>query len=169
MIKFIKRHWDYLIFSFFCVSIAAWFLEILYSLVIRCKFVLPGTLAGPWCPVYGTTFLALLLFVQKKDNPVYNFVKILVIASIVEYLASFISGEIYHHVIWDYSDRFMNINGRICLGMSFLFTILGYIMIYYLEPWLRRIYVNLGRKVSKINLVFISCFLFDIFINIFFI
>ena len=118
MKKFINRYWEYMIFSFFCISISAWFLEIIFSLVVRGKLVSPGTLSGPWCPVYGTTFLFLLLLIEKKDSPIYNFVKIFVIASIVEYLASFISGEIFHNVIWDYSGRFLNINGRICFYYS---------------------------------------------------
>lgn len=169
ILKIIRRYWEYIIFSFFSVSIAAWFLEILYSFIIRGKFVLPGTLSGPWCPVYGTTLLVLLLFVEKKDHPAYNFVKIFVIATIVEYIASFISGEIFHNVIWDYSERFMNINGRVCLGMSLIFAILGYIMIYAIEPWLRRIYIQMKDKIKIINIFFIGFFLLDIFINIFFI
>lgn len=170
IIKFIKRYWEYLIFSFFFVSIGAWFLEILYSLIVRSKFVLPGgTLTGPWCPVYGITFLVALLFVNKKDNRIYNFIKIFLLATIVEYLASFISGEIFHNVIWDYSNRFMNINGRVCFEMSFLFGILGYFMMYTIEPWLRRVYIGLGNKVKVINSIFVLSFLLDIFINIFFI
>lgn len=167
--KFIYRYWKYIIFSFFVVSIGAWLLEILYSLVVRAKFVLPGTLSGPWCPVYGTTFLMLLLFIKRKDNPVCNFIKIFVIASIVEYLASFISDEIFHNVIWDYSHRFVNINGRVCFGMSFLFGILGYLMMYYVEPWVRRIFLFLDCKITVINFLFVTLFLLDILINIFFI
>lgn len=169
MIKFVFRYWRYIIFSFFISSIGSWFLEILYSLVIRKKFVLPGTLLGPWCPVYGTTFLFLLLLIDKKDKHLYNFLKIMLIATIIEYTASFISGEIFHNVIWDYRDCFMNINGRVCLGMSFLFGILGYIMVYYLEPLIRRLYIRLKPKISIINIIFIGLFLLDILINIFYI
>ena len=168
-IKFIKRYFDYLVFSFFSVSIGAWFIEILYSLIFRLKFVLPGTLTGPWCPIYGTTFLLLLFLVENKDNRIYNFIKIFLIATIVEYISSYISGEIFHNVIWDYSDRILNINGRVCLEMSFIFAIVGYIFMYYLEPFLRRKYIDLGRKVKVMNTICVSLFLFDIFINIFFI
>lgn len=169
MMKFIKKNWEYVIFSFFFVSISCWFIEILFSLIFRSKLVLPGTLSGPWCPVYGTTFLALLLFVSKKDDRIYNFVKIFVIATIVEYLASYISGEIFNNVIWDYTGRFLNINGRVCLDMSLIFAIMGYLMMYYIEPVLRRIYIMLGDKAKMLDIILVSCFLLDIFINIFFI
>lgn len=169
MSKFIKRNWEYIVFSFYFVSICSWFIEILYSLIFRFKFVLPGTLSGPWCPVYGTTFIALLLFVNKKDSKVYNFVKIFVIATIIEYLASYISGEIFNNVIWDYTGKFLNINGRVCLGMSLIFAVMGYVMMYYIEPTLRRIYIMLGNKAKIFNVILVICFLLDIFINIFFI
>ena len=95
--------------------------------------------------------------------------KIFVIATIVEYLASYISGEIFNNVIWDYTGRFLNINGRVCLGMSLIFAIMGYLMMYYIEPVLRRIYIMLGDKAKMLDIILVSCFLLDIFINIFFI
>ncbi len=169
MIKFWKRYWQYIIFSFFCVSISAWFLEILYSLILRHRFVLPGTLLGPWCPVYGTAFLALLFFLHPKDHKIYNFMKTFVIVMIVEYLASFLSDRIFHHIIWDYHHYFFNIHGRVCLEMTLLFAIMGYLMMYFVEPILRRISIQLGNRLKIIDMVFVSLFLFDILINIFYI
>lgn len=168
-IKFVKRYFEYLIFSFFSVSICAWLIEIIYSLILRFKFVLPGTLTGPWCPIYGSTFILLLLFVENKDNRIYNFIKIFIIATIIEYISSYISDEIFNNVIWDYSNKFLNINGRVCLEMSLIFAIGGYFLMYYIEPLIRRIYLRLDRKIKVINNIFISVFLLDIFVNIFFI
>ena len=65
--------------------------------------------------------------------------------------------------------RFLNINGRICLGMSFSFGLLGFIMMYRIEPWLRRIYIRFQDRIKIINIIFVSMFFLDIFINIFFI
>ena len=169
MIKFVRRYYEYIIFSFFMVSISTWLLEIFYSLFFRGKLVLPGTLTGPWCPIYGTTFVLLLLFIHLKDHKLLNFIKIFLIATIVEYVSSYISGEIFHHVIWDYSARPFNINGRVCLEMSLLFSAMGYFMMYYLEPSLRRIYIHLGDRTKIWNLIFIIGFFSDILINIFFI
>lgn len=167
MMKFLKRNYNYIIFSFFMVSIGSWFLEILFSLILKEKIVFPGTLSGPWCPIYGTTFLFLLLFIRKKDSKILNFIKVFVIATLIEYISSYISGEIFHHVIWDYTGYFLNINGRVCFEMSMLFGIMGYLMIYFIEPFLRRYYLKLGRKVTKINFLFLILFISDILVNIF--
>lgn len=169
MLKFVKRYFDYIIFSFFFISISAWFLEIIYSLVVRSKFVLPGCISGPWCPIYGVCFLVLLLLVNNKDNRIKNIIKIFLIVTIIEYISSYISGEIFNNVIWDYSGKFLDINGRVCLEMSLIFTIMGYIMLYYIEPWIRRLYIYIGYKVKMINLILASIFIIDILVNIFFI
>ena len=36
--KELKRNYEYVIFSFFMMSIICWFLEMLYSLIVRSKF-----------------------------------------------------------------------------------------------------------------------------------
>lgn len=167
MIQFIKRNFNYLIFSFFFISINSWLIEILFSLIFRSKFVLPGTLSGPWCPIYGGTFILILLLVRKKDPVIYNFIKIFIIASIMEYVISYISGEIFNNVIWDYNQVPFNINGRICLYMSLVFAIMGSISIYYIDPFIRRIYILLGSKIKTINIFFITLFILDILLNIF--
>lgn len=159
--KFIKRNYNYLIFSFFLMSIICWFLEMGYSLIVRGKFVLPGAWYGPYCPIYGLTFLILLAIFRRKDNIVINILKIAFSVTIMEYVISFISGEIFNNVIWDYSDKFLNLNGRVCLEMSTIFTIMGLIMMYMLEPIVRRLYIKLGNYVKYVNIVLSIVFVID--------
>ena len=167
MLKEIKRNYSYYLFSFFFVSISAWFFEVLYSLIFRSKLVNPGTLLGAWCPIYGISFVCFLLLISNKDNRLFNMLKIFIIAFVVEYAASYISGEIFNNVIWDYSNELFNINGRVCLKMTLLFTVAGYFCIYLIEPWLRRIYIKIGRKVKYLNIILIFLFCLDILCNIF--
>ena len=151
--KYLKRDYNYLIFSFFLMSIISWLLEMGYSLVIRGKFVLPGAWYGPYCPIYGLTFLLLLAVFRRKDNIFFNIIKIAITVTVMEYIISFISGEIFNNVIWDYSNKFMNLNGRVCLEMSLMFTIMGTIFMYVFEPLTRRLYLKLGSSVKYVNIV----------------
>ena len=59
----------------------------------------------------------------------------------VEYIASYISGEIFNNVIWDYSEYIFNINGRICLEMSLMFAALGLFIVYFIEPLIYKFYI----------------------------
>ncbi len=159
--KYLKRNYNYLIFSFFLISIACWFLEMGYSLVVRSKLVLPGAWYGPYCPIYGLTFLLLLAVFRKKDNVFLNIIKIAITVTVMEYIISFISGELFNNVIWDYSNKFMNINGRVCLEMSLIFTIMGTIFMYVFEPITRRLYLRLGNSVRYVNIVLIIILIVD--------
>lgn len=157
---------DYLVYIFFTISIFAWFLEILYSLVFRFKLVNPGSLTGPWCPVYGVTSLLLVLIIYKDNHKLLNFIKIYLIATLTEYFASFVCDKLFHRTIWDYSEFFLNINGRICLIMSLVFTLMSFIMIYYVEPLLQKKYNKNENIIHKINIILIILFIIDLVIKI---
>ena len=165
MIKFIKRNYEYLIFSFFVTSFLGWIMEVLYSLVVRHHFTFPGAMLGPYLPIYGGTFVLLILLIRKKDNIIINFIKGGLVASCMEYVISFISGELFNHVIWDYSDKFLNLNGRICLEMSLMFATLAIIFIYIFYPFLRRIYIKIKPYVETFNITLIIIFILDITVN----
>ena len=164
--KFIKRNYNYLLFSFFFMSILAWFLEMGYSLVVREKFVLPGAWYGPYCPIYGLTFILLLAVFRKKDNIIFNILKVAITVTTMEYVISFISGEIFNNVIWDYSNRFLNLNGRVCLEMSTMFTIMGIIILYIFEPITRRLYIRFRDYIKYINIVLSIFLIIDIIITL---
>lgn len=158
-INYIKHNYNYLLFSFFLLSILAWFAEIAFSLIDRNKFVLPGAWYGPYCPIYGLTFLLLLTVFVKKDKTIFNVMKIAIIVTITEYVISFISDIFFNHIIWDYSNMFMNINGRVCLKMSLLFTIAGIIGMYVFLPFSRKIYKKINKTIGKNTFTYINIFL----------
>lgn len=166
MISFIKENKDYLILSFFIVSIMCWIFEIFFSLIDRFKFVVPGAWYGPYCPIYGLAFIIILLVTQKKANLFVNGLKIFIAVSVVEYLISFISSEMFNNIIWDYHNEFLNINGRICLEMSLIFTLFGLVAIYLVDPALRRIYNDFNSKVKIINKACLMILSIDMFIKL---
>lgn len=166
MYKYLKKNNDYYLFSFFLVSIIGYFSEMIYSLLFRDKFVLPGVLYGPWCPIYGITFVLLLILINKRDKKIHNIFKIFIIAVLIEYLASFISDKFFHRIIWNYSKYLFNINGRVCMHMSILFTLSGYLVLYYIEPIIKKIYNFLGKEISIINISLLLLFIFDLFLKV---
>lgn len=165
MIKYVKYNYKYILFLFFFISIFAWGLELLYSTIINNNFSSPGVLFGPWCPIYGITAVFLILFIDIKDKKIHNFFKIFVVAVIIEYISSFLSEKIFNKIIWDYSEFLFNINGRVCLQMSSIFSLLGFIVIYYIEPALKKFYIKLDYETDLINLEFLLLFICDIILT----
>ena len=164
--KYIKKNYNYLLFSFFLFSILFWFLEIGYSLIFRDKFVLPGSWYGPYCPIYGLTFVLLFSIFNHKDGILLNIVKIAITVTSMEYIISYTSEKIFNKLIWNYSNKFLNLNGRICLEMSIIFTITGVIMMYIFVPLTKRIYNKFDYNIKYTNIFLSIVFLLDIIITL---
>lgn len=164
--KYIKDNYNYLLFSFFLVSILFWFVEMGYSLIFRNQFVLPGAWYGPYCPIYGLTFVLLLMVFNKNGNIILNIIKIALTVSIMEYVISFISEKVFNNIIWDYSDKFLNLNGRICLEMSLAFTIAGLIMMYLFVPITEKIYKKHSNIIKYTNIILSIIMIIDIVITL---
>ena len=161
-----KKSFNYLLFCFFLVSIIFWFIEICYSLILRNQFVLPGAWYGPYCPIYGLAFVLILLVFKKKGNVILNILKIAITVTVMEYVISFISEKLYNNIIWDYSERFLNLNGRVCLGMSLLFTITGIFMMYVFEPIIEKLYNKLGKSTKYIIIILSIIMIIDMIITL---
>lgn len=168
MKKIIKKIFDnkeYLIFSFFIISIISWFGELEYGYLIKHRASFPGVLYGPWCPIYGTAFIFLYIFTKNEKNKFYQIISIFITVILVEYFSSFVCEILFKKVAWDYTNYPLDISGRICLHMSLLFTIIGYIFMYYVEPAIKRIF-NKFKNPKYINILFIVLFLIDLTITL---
>lgn len=148
LIDYIKHNKEYIIFCFFIISALGWLLEMSYSLIFRNKLVYPGVLYGPWCPVYGITFVFLLLCINTSNHKVGNIIKIFLIVSFIEYFTSYLCEKLLHRLIWNYSKFPLNINDRICLHMSIIFAFFSYIGITYAEKPLRYLYQQFSHNIN---------------------
>ena len=68
---------------------------------------------------------------------------------------------------WDYSNRFLNINGRICLLYSIFWGFLGILWIKFIYPQFTNILNKMKPKTYKIVAICLTIFLFlDILLTI---
>ena len=86
------------------------------------------------------------------------------IGSITEYVVSFMVEMIMDTRWWDYSDRILNVNGRICLIYSIFWGALTLVLVKYFNPKIDKIIEKIKNKVSlkllKITILIITIFLF---------
>lgn len=84
--------------------------------------------------------------------------------SITEYLVSFVGEKILNTRWWDYSDKFLNINGRISLVYSIFWGVLGLYLLKVINPkvdnFINWIKTKFNDKVLKIFVAITICFLF---------
>lgn len=144
----------YRILAYFAIySVLGYILETLFALVMYGKLESrQGFLYGPVCPIYGVGAVIMILALQKfKKNGYTLFFGGILVGSIVEYLIS-LFGEVFLNVRWwDYSDKFLNINGRICLLYSIYWGVIGIYLMKSLNPSIDKM-INFFR--SQVNLKF---------------
>ena len=141
---------------FVIYSFLGWVMEVIVVLPKEKKFVNRGFLIGPWCPIYGTgTVLMILLLDKYKQDIPALFVMATVVCSILEYLTSYVMEKVFNARWWDYSDRKFNLEGRICLSNAMAFGILGFLVVKIITPAL----LTVINKMS-LNAIYITAGIF---------
>ncbi len=146
---------------FFAISVAGWCVETIYCSIIERKINLNrGFLIGPYIPIYGCGgLLSILLLNRYYDDPLVVYILALVSFSALEYFTSYLMEKLFNARWWDYSHLKYNINGRIELTNSFLFGLMGLVLIYGVNPF----FSNLLKSLSENTLEMIAIILFIIF------
>lgn len=132
-------------FLYFCAaSVAGWVLESTYKSLVERRWVNSGFLSGPFVPIYGFGVLSIALLerlLATAPTPL-RWMAVVLAPSVVEYATSFLLEKVFKLRLWDYSDRPLNLNGRICLAFSACWGVLS-AAIVLAEPnvlaWLARL------------------------------
>ncbi len=133
------------IFIFGCVF--GWIVEVIWSYFKRHMFINHSAVViGPFNTIYGVAclLLTLALYKVKKSDYVKIFVSSFIAGSVIEYVTSFYMEHALGFIPWNYSKKFMHINGRICLIYSIFWGILGI-------AWIKLIYPTLIKVIDKTN------------------
>jgi len=141
---------------FIIYSFLGWLFEVIITYNKKEGFVNRGFLLGPYCPIFGVTALIMIVTLSSIKNYFVLFFTAFVIASIVEYITSYLMEKIFKARWWDYSKEFFNLNGRICLGASILFGVFGISLLKIINPFI------LGN-LSKLNINLINYLFYIIF------
>lgn len=153
----------YLFWIFIIGSVCGWLIEFFFTLIMQHEFINHSALViGPLNIIYGfgACILTILLY-KYQDQELWKIFAISFLGgSILEYICSWGMELFLGFTAWDYSSKFLNINGRICLLYSVMWGFLGIIWIKFIYPWLIR-FIDLwdyqkGRKISIILLVFLA-------------
>lgn len=139
------------ILYFFIYSFVGWLLETSYAYIVLGHFENRGFLIGPICPIYGFGMLILTIGLHKYKG--HN-IKLFFVASIIltyfEYLAGFVLDVIFGLKWWDYSNDFLNINGRVCLSFAFAWGIIALIVVNFIHPFTEKIVDKILGKIPTV-------------------
>lgn len=151
------------ILVFIAGGLAGYIYEVLFCLIIDHELVNRGFLYGPFLPVYAWGALVMaILFRKLKKHPVLIFLLAIIITGTIEYFTGVVMEAIWHRRWWDYTGLFLNINGFVCFRSVFTFAIGGLLLMYLVEPLIRR-FVKRAEPwiINVIIVIFFSLFLVD--------
>ena len=153
-----------LILYFYIYSFLGWVLETIYAFCVLGGFSKRGFLFGPLCPIYGFGAIIMLLFIIKyRDNSIKTFFTSAIVFSVFEYIAGFALEALLKIRLWDYTNDFFNINGRISMLYTLFWGIAGIIFINNIHPFIKKITQKLLNKFNftmQVNIITILTIIF---------
>ena len=144
---------------FFIYSFLGWLIETIYALFVHGYFVKRGFLFEPICPIYG--FGAVLLLIATKKLYKKPFLKFLIAAiafTLFEYIVSFLLEMLFGLRWWDYSNDFLNIQGRVSLLYSIFWGLIGVFLLEKLHPLIEDFIQKVEVKIktnAKLMIVYV--------------
>lgn len=128
-----------------------------------------GLIYGPFSPIYGVGVLIFVFLLGKKNNArnlLKTFLYACLIGGITEYVTGFIADTFFGVKFWDYSDHFLNIQGRTSVPFMLGWGVLGTILMKFIYPkvsnWIEKIPYKIGQPIYIVVLIFLAL---DIFIT----
>lgn len=135
---------NYLLLYYLIYAFIGWLLETFYAASTLGYFVKRGFLYGPLCPIYGWGAIILISGLKKyKSNSLKLFFYSAIVFSVFEYIVGFALDALFCAKWWDYTNDFMNLNGRISIFYTFVWGIIALVFINHIHPFIE-------KKVEKI-------------------
>ncbi len=153
----------HLLLLFFVYSFVGWCIEVTLKYFQYHRFINRGFLTGPVLPIYGTGCALITLSIDglcllSKYESSYGsvFAVSFILCGFVEYMVSYVMEKRFHARWWDYSQKPMNLNGRIWIGNLVLFGLGGVIVVKLANPIILGLLSKLGMKVKVIVVACLS-------------
>lgn len=116
------------LFFFYFYCFAGWCFESVFVSLKSGKWVNRGFMRGPFLTLYGSGAIMMLVVSRPyADNIWLTYVSGVIGATALEYVTGVVMEALFKMRYWDYSERFLNFQGQICLRSSLtwgFFTVL---------------------------------------------
>ena len=141
----------YIFYFFFIIAFIGWIYESCFVSVKNHKLTNRGFLNGPIIPIYGAGGTAIMLATNPfKEDLVLVFLSGMIVASVLEFVTSWLMEKLFHAKWWDYSDWKPNLQGRICLWASLFWGVLSVTMQLFIKPALDKLIGRIPLKEGSI-------------------
>lgn len=148
-------------YNFFIYCFLGWIYESTYVSIKSRKWVNRGFLNGPVIPIYGcaATLLYLAFFNDAMIDLTMSrtavsiliiFFSGMILASLLEFVTSWLMEKLFHARWWDYSNIPLNLQGRICLPVSLFWGLLSVVMAEWIQPLMDQVVSQIPRRAGEL-------------------
>lgn len=129
-----------IIVLFFVYAVIGWLWETAYCSIKDGHWDYRGFLFGPYCPVYGFAVTTILLCTRHvQNNLLLLYVVGVIVATAFEYLASLFLEKVFKLKLWDYSNLWGNLQGRIAPIISLFWGAGVVFLVKWVQPGVQRL------------------------------
>lgn len=144
--SFYEAAWVFFIYSFL-----GWCTEVVFHVVSKGRFINRGFLIGPVCPIYGMGILAVVCALSPlADNLLLLYLGSVLITSAIELALGWLSKQVLHERLWDYSNVPFNLGGYICLEFSLIWGLACLGVVRLVHPAILRVIRWLPRPLGDV-------------------
>ncbi len=144
----------FILMDFYIFAFAGWIYESIFVSVRTGKVVNRGFLVGPILPLYGFGAVTVYVLLRPFSGCAsLLYVMGMLIATVLEYITSWLLEVLFHAKWWDYSEASYNLNGRIALIPSMFWGILSLFMFDVLQPAASFVIKQIPQRYGEVLLV----------------
>lgn len=159
-------------YKYFLIFVIGCMFGFLYETVL-CFFVngciesKQGLIFGPFAPVYGVGAVVYMYFLKDKKSLLGIFLYSTILGGFVEFIYSFLQEVYFGTVSWDYSNYFMNFQGRTSILHAFFWGIIGVafskVIFPFISDLIEKVPITTGKYLTYTLAVFM---IFNIYFSV---
>lgn len=132
---------------FYVYCFFGWVWESCYVSAKKRKLVNRGFLKGPFLPIYGSGALCVLIVtIPVRGNIPLMFLTGMVAATLLEYVTGAVMERLFRVRYWDYTGKFMNVNGYICLGSTICWGVMTVLIVDVVHQYIEKLVFSVDEK-----------------------
>lgn len=148
------------LFFFYFYCFGGWCFESAVVSVKSKKWVNRGFMRGPFLPLYGSgAIMMLVVSMPFQDNILLTYIAGVIGATVLEYVTGVVMETLFQVRYWDYTGKFMNYKGRICLKSSLAWGFLTILMTRVIQRPIESLMYAMPEKVLHYFTVLLTIYI----------
>lgn len=132
---------------FYIYCFLGWVWESAYVSVCHRKLVNRGFLKGPFLPIYGSGAICILVVtIPIRGNIPLMALAGMAAATVLEYVTGAVMEKLFRVRYWDYTGKFLNVNGYICLASVLCWGVMTVLVTEVLHVYVERLVLSVDEK-----------------------